>query len=261
MSPDPRSTLQDLRNRIRQIENGGGLSLRVLPFGQPEIDDQLPGGGLPLGAVHEVTDGGEGLPHIAAATLFVAGIVARTAGTVLWCLRTPDLYAPALAQVGLEPDRVVYAEAPDDRMLPLLVEEGLRHRGLSAVVGELSRLPMVASRRLQIAAEQSGVTAVLLRRWPQSAMAAVEFSQPTASTTRWRVSALPSTPLPAPGIGRPRWRVGLVRCRGGRAGEWEMEGCDATGRLGFPAQMAHRPATRQGQGGTGPSFAELRVGT
>ncbi|KAA0574685.1 damage-inducible protein [Azospirillum sp. B21] len=260
MSPDPRSTLQDLRTRIRQIENGGGRSLRVLPFGQPEIDDQLPGGGLPLGAVHEVTDGGEEQAHVAAATLFAAGILARTTGPVLWCLRTPDLYAPALAQVGLEPDRVIYAEAPDDRTLPLLIEEGLRHRGLAAVVGELSQLPMVASRRLQIAAEQSGVTAVLLRRWLRPATAAVEFSQPTASMTRWRITALPSTPLLAPGIGRPRWRVELVRYRGGRAGAWELEGCDATGRLGLPAQMAHRPAARQGQGGTGPSFAELRVG-
>ncbi|WP_342772189.1 damage-inducible protein [Azospirillum griseum] len=234
----------------------------MLPFGLPVIDHHLPGGGLPLGAVHEVSDGDVGPSHIAAATLFVAGIVARASGPVLWCLRMPDLYAPALAQVGLEPDRVIYGEAPDERMLPLLIEEGLRHRSLAVVVGELSRLPMVASRRLQIAAEQSGVTAVLLRRRPQSATA--EFSQPTASLTRWRVTALPSTsPLvtgPVPGIGRPRWRVELVRCRSGKVGEWELEGCDATGRLCLPAQMAHRPAARDGQAGTGPSYAERRVG-
>lgn len=247
MSPDPRSAIQDLRNRIRQIENGGGRTVRVLPFEISEIDDRLPSGGLALGAVHEVAQGGDlGSSHAAAATLFVAGILARMTGPVLWCLRTPDLFAPALSHVGLNPNRVIYADAPDEKMLPLLLEEGLRHRGLAAVVGELAKLPMVASRRMQIAAEHSGVTAIILRRWRSPAAAAVEVGQPTAAVTRWRVSTLPSSPLPTPGIGRRRWRVELVRCRGGGAGEWDIEGCDEEGRLGLPAHLADGSASRQG---------------
>jgi protein ImuA len=46
----------------------------------------------------------------AIATLFTAGIVARIPGPVGWCLRGRDLFAPALARIGLHPDRVIYCE-------------------------------------------------------------------------------------------------------------------------------------------------------
>jgi protein ImuA len=73
-----------------------------------------------------------------------------------------------------------------------------------------------AHRRLQLAAERSGVTALLLRRWRTGAEAAVERARPSAAVTRWRVAALPSADIPGlPGIGWPRWRVELLRCRGG----------------------------------------------
>ena len=65
--------------------------------------------------------------------------------------------------------------------------------GLAAVVGEIGRLPMVAGRRLQLAAERSGVTAFLLRRWRNAAEAAAERERPSAALTRWRVTALPWT--------------------------------------------------------------------
>jgi hypothetical protein len=68
---------------------------------------------------------------------------------------------------------------------------------------------------------------------------AADFGQPTASVTRWRVSALPSTPLPVPGVGRARWRIELVRCRGGESAEFEVEACDAKGRLALPSNLVH----------------------
>lgn len=237
--------ITELRQQIALLDGVDTSRRGVLPFGIPEMDQQLPGGGLALGVVHEVTGGGDlGVVHIAAATLFVAGILARMTGPVLWCLRGPDLFAPALCQAGLDADRVVFAESPNERTLPLLVEEGLRHHGLTAVVGELARISLVTSRRLQIAAEHSGVTALLLRRWRTAAAAQADIASPTAAVTRWRITAMPSNPLPAPGLGRPRWQVDLVRCRGGRAGSWEVEGCDETGHLRVPADMGHRQAAR-----------------
>ena len=67
-------------------------------------------------------------------------------------------------------------------------------RRLAAVVGEIGRLPMVAGRRLQLAAERSGVTALLLRRWRNGAEAAAERDRPSAAVTRWRIASLPSLP-------------------------------------------------------------------
>jgi protein ImuA len=237
-----KAVLDDLRARIAHLEQGARVPPSALPFGIKEIDSRLPQGGLMLGSLHEIAGGGPGAVHGAAAVLFAAGILARLKGPVLWCLRARDLFAPALAGAGLHPDRVIYAEGSDEKTVLLCLEEGLRHTGLAAAAGEISRLPMAASRRLQLAAEAFGVPALIIRRWRTPA-AAADFGQPTAATTRWRVSALPSSPLPVAGVGRPRWLVELIRCRAGDCAEWEVEACDATGHLALPAVLAGRPDT------------------
>ena len=205
---------------------------------------RLPEGGLALGALHEVAGGADGAVDGAAAALFAAGIVARTGGIVLWCVTRPDLFAPALSQAGLDPDRVIHVEAGDERTVLACCEEGLRHGGLGGVVAEVARLSMTASRRLQLAAETSGTIGIALRRWRRATEAA-DFGQPTASVTRWRVTALPSAPLPVPGIGRARWLVELIRSRAGECAEFEVEACDAAGRLALPADLADRSAAPQ----------------
>src|ERR1700694_295443 len=106
-----RPGIEELRERIRRLEGAAGRRRLVLPFGIKAIDRHLPGGGLALGALHEVAGGGNGAINGAAAALFAAGIAARTRGQVLWCITRPDLFAPALAQAGLMPDRVIYVEA------------------------------------------------------------------------------------------------------------------------------------------------------
>ena len=140
----------------------------VLPFGVAAVDRALPGGGLARGAVHEILGQGGDEEDGAAAAGFAAGILARLGDgdAVLWCLRRPDLYGPGLAAHGLDPARLVLVPRRATTDILWALEEGLRaRRGLAAVVGEVGRLPMVASRRLQLAAERSGVTALLLRRW------------------------------------------------------------------------------------------------
>jgi protein ImuA len=203
-----------------------------------EVDTRLPGGGLALGALHEVAGGGNGAIDGAAAALFVAGIAARTKGKTLWCLTRPDLFAPAIAQAGLGPDRVIYVEAGDEESVLACFEEGLRHGGLGSVVAEVSRLSMTGSRRLQLAAEGSGTIGLALRRWRRQTDAS-DFGQPTAASTRWRVSVLPSRPLPVPGVGRHRWLVELIRARAGESADFELEACDDKGRLGLPSNLVH----------------------
>jgi protein ImuA len=155
----PPSALESLRAQVRQIEGQHRRAFTALPFGVPAVDSRLPGGALPLGALHEIAGGGNGAIDGAAAALFAAGIAARTRGKVLWCLIRLDLFAPALAQAGLNSDRVIYLEAGDEKTILACFEEGLRHGGLGAVVGEVARLPMTASRRLQLAAEGQGRSA------------------------------------------------------------------------------------------------------
>ncbi|WP_420093997.1 ImuA family protein, partial [Agrobacterium pusense] len=149
----------DLRGRIASMEGTAAKRAGTLSFGVPEIDASLPGGGLAYGALHEFAGGGSGTVDGAAAALFVAGIAARTKGPVIWCLTRPDLFFPALAQVGLHPDRVIFVESDREEDVLANMEEGLSFGGLGAVVGELVRLPMVSSRRLQLAAERTGTMA------------------------------------------------------------------------------------------------------
>jgi protein ImuA len=234
----PLAVIQELRGRIARLDGPAHRDRKVLPFGAAQIDDRLPGGGLAIGALHEVAGGGNGAVDGAAAALFAAGIAARTAGQVLWCVTRPDFFAPALAQAGLEPDRVVYVEAGDERSVLESFEEGLRHGGLGAVVAEVARLSMTASRRLHLAAEASATIGIAVRRWRRQTEAS-DFGQPTASVTRWRVSVLPSTALPVPGVGRARWLVELIRCRAGESADFIVEACDAEGRIDFPANLAH----------------------
>ena len=235
------AAIESLRTRIDKIQSGKRRARTALAFGVPALDGRLPEGGLARGVLHEIAGGGQGGGDGPAAALFAAGIAARTKGKVLWCLSRPDLFAPALAQVGLAPDRVIYVEARDDKTVLACMEEGLSHGGPVVVVGETARLSMTASRRLNLAAEKTGSLAIMLRRWSRPNEAA-EFGRPTAAATRWKISALPAAPLPVPGVGRARWRIELLRCRGGETADLELEACDETGRLAFPSDLSDRSA-------------------
>ena len=219
-----------LRERIGQLEGGAARAKSVLPFAVPEMDRALPGGGLAYGALHEVAGGGGGTVDGAAAALFVAGVAARSRGKVLWCMTRPDLFFPAISQAGLHPDRVVWCESDKEEEVLSAMEEGLSFGGFSAVVGELVRLPMNASRRLQLAAEKHGTMGIALRRWRRQNEAS-DYGQPTASMTRWRISTLPSERLPVAGVGRARWLAELMRVKAGACAEFEIGAPDAKGRI------------------------------
>jgi len=234
-------TLETLRQRVRLLERPAARYAGTLPFGVPNIDKHLPEHGLALAALHEISGGGADAGLAACATAFAAGIIGRLGSTVLWCAQTQDIFGPGLALAGLQPDRVLYAEAKDEATMLLVMEEALRHTGLGAVLGEVRHLPMTASRRLVLAAEKSGVMAIALRRRAAGADA------PNAARTRWRISPSPSLPLPVPGIGRARWQVDLTRCRGGTPKSWIMEACDAQGCLAVPAELADRSAAAERQ--------------
>lgn len=238
------SRIKVLRDQIARMQATSAESgpTDALPFGIPAIDDLLPNHGIALGALHEAAGLGPETEHAAAAALFVAGILARCRGIVLWVLEQPDLFAPALAGAGLPPSRVIFLEA--GRNVLAGMEDGLRQAGLAGVVGETSaRVTLTASRRLQLAAETSGVPAFLIRR--SRAFDDPRLSEPNAAVTRWRLAALPSAPpIPeapdVPGLATPRWRLDLIRCRGGEPATWTVEACDAQGRLRLVSDLPDR---------------------
>src|SRR6266568_932467 len=133
MSCVTNSSLTALRERIGHIERPARHG--VLPFGVAALDSALPGGGLALGAVHEILGQGGDEEDGAAATGFAAAILARRgAGPILWCLKRADLYGPGLLAYGLDPSRLALVRAARDDDIAWAVEEGLRTPGLAAVV-------------------------------------------------------------------------------------------------------------------------------
>jgi protein ImuA len=247
------ASLIALRRRLEALESpsltprlagAGRVGAAALPFGVPAMDTALPGGGLALGALHEIAGSDADEEDGATAAAFVAGILARLLPPrpVLWCLAADDLYGPGLAACGLAPERLILLRGGNNQDVLWAMEEGLRSKALAAVVGEAATLSLSASRRLQLAAEASGITALALRRWRNADLACRQRLSPNAAVTRWRVKALPSESRGEPGVGKPRWQVALWRCRGGVPAEWMVEACDATGHVALAAALVDRSA-------------------
>jgi protein ImuA len=234
-----------LRDQVARLERLGATtqnrrgSLRPVTLGAPELDRHLPWGGLPRAVLHEVAGEGPDREEGAAAAGFASLWLARLkdAGPVLWIVRAGsraaiDLHAHGLHQLQLDPKRLILVAAKRDDEALWAMEEGLKAKSLGAVLGEVEKLDLTASRRLQLAAESSGVTAFVLRRWRLMERAMRDAAQPIAAVTRWRVAALPTE-------NEICWRVDLARCRGGRPNTWIMEKAHGSDELHVESERGH----------------------
>jgi protein ImuA len=210
--------LTELRKQIQTLEGFKGESApHIIRLEAGDIDSHLPGGSFPLGTIHELMS--ESPAASAAATGFLSLLLARMAGDagiIVWITKAKTLYAPGLVHYGLCPERIIFAECARDREGLWAMEEALRCKGLVAVVGEIDDAGLTATRRLQLAAESSGVTGFLLRRDSGKNLS-------SACMTRWIVK--PAASIVAdnlPGVGSESWQVELVRARGGRPGQWHL---------------------------------------
>jgi protein ImuA len=225
------STLASLRGSIARIESDVAAATAAdrVTLGHGLADAAL-GGGLVLGAVHEIFAEGR---QSAAATGFVAGLVRRVSARrpLLWVRQDfAEMEAGALSmngfsEIGLDPRLVVSVRAPDVESALRATADALACDALGAVVmeiwGETRQFDLVASRKLTLAARMSGVTGLLLRP------AAVP--SPSTAETRWIVRAAhspPDTAWPDKGWqawGAPVLDTQLVRNRHGPTGQWIME--------------------------------------
>lgn len=244
--------IDDLRAQIHQLEQGCRTGHgAAIPLGIPAIDRHLPQGGLAAGSLHEIMPASPA--DSGAATGFCATLLARfldarpgeaEPGMALWCLNPAsadagEIYPPGLAQLALDPSRLLTIRLARDRDVLWAMEEALRSGGAAAVLGEVTSVSLTDSRRLQLAAGKSGASALLLR--PPS-----RAPGPSAAVTRWRIAATPGVQdgwaalLDEPG--RMCWQADLFRCRGGAPGGWLMEWCDETGNIALAAPVFDRPA-------------------
>jgi protein ImuA len=170
----------------------------------------------------------------AAALLLAAASAPRS--PLLWLRpeaaerRGGKLYGPGLAELGLDPARLLLGVLPDDLAILKAGADALRAGSAGAVLLELhgaaGRLDLTASRRLALAAAATGTVALLLRVQAEA--------RPSAAWRRWQVAAAPSRPLAARAPGAPAFAFELTRSRTGPAGAGGLFGWRA-GRLVPPA--------------------------
>ena len=138
-------------------------------------------------------------------------------GAVIWISASRIIFPPALKSFGIAPDKIIFIDLQKEKEIMWAMEEALKCKGLSAVIGEMQELNFTASRRLQLAVEQSKVTGFILRRNPRSI-------NTTACITRWQITSAQSELMDdLPGVGFPRWNVELLKVRNGYPGKWQIE--------------------------------------
>jgi len=223
---DRAAVLRTLRIEIGAAEAVRSVQQGMVPlrFGDSVLDSALPWGGLPQATLHEING-------TAAAMGFTAALAGRLAGSkpILWCRssrnETGSIYGPGLLPFGLNPEQVVFVETKKKQELLWAMEEGLRSGQPALVIGEVEAVSLVASRRLQLAAEVGGVTAFLLNTVVTKRICkkAATTSATTVALTRWVVSSEARDKSQRNTTRHPQWRVDLVHCRAGVQQSWLVE--------------------------------------
>jgi hypothetical protein len=197
-----RSLPDDLLERADLWRGRQHARIEAEPSGHATLDECLPGGGWPRGALSEIL-----LPRVGSGEwplLWPALARLSSSGKRIALVSPPLLpYAPALANAGLALERcwIIDSRNPADTVWAL--EQCLRCTGVGAVVGWLDQADERTQRRLQLAAEQGSSRPLGLLLRPSEAS-----RQSSVAALRLALS------LSADGIA-----VDLLKVRGGRSGQ------------------------------------------
>ena len=185
---------------------------RVLPSECEALDRALPGGGWPLGAVTELCYAQDGLGELTLLMPALARAMHEGRWTVFVASPHP-LYAPALANAGLDLARVLCVDATSGDDGAWAAEQSLRSGACGAVVLWAPRTDDRILRRLQLAAESGTAWCVVLRPLqaalsPSPAAVRVRIEAgPRAQVFKSRgvtsTAALPEIPIERHALARP----------------------------------------------------------
>lgn len=251
--------LAGLRRAIETIERGNREAPATVAFGVAEIDRFLPGGGLTMGALHEVGAAQHGAKPAAFGFAMALAALAQGArrGPMVLILSRRSCkdfgmpYGHGLAKLGVDAGRLIVVETRSDKEALWAIEETLKSRAeLAMVVGVpgSDRDParhLTESRRLSLAAAARGTPLVLV--------SSAARAQASAAVTRWRIATAGSAKGRSGSedrepFARSRWSVTLDRCRNGRTGQWLIEWDHGTNRFHLAQGLAdHAPHAGRGE--------------
>lgn len=193
-----------------------GSGCNTVATGYAALDRLLPGGGWPRDAVTEVVFERHGSGELSLVMPALAAMSRREGEDKRWIVWiAPPLvpYAPALAQHGLNLERVLLVHPRSARKDALWAAEQALHSGSSiAILAWLDRAGDAALRRLQLGAEARECLTMLFRP-----LAALESRSPAAL----RLKLSPAS---------RGTRIEVLKCRGRRPGAVDIDLAALDGR-------------------------------
>ena len=241
---------------------------RRFTLGLDTVDARL-GGGLAMAALHEFYAQGEGDAASVAAFALLLALRCGRPGPLLWlredrAARQDRPYGLGLADLGLDPARLVLVQAPDTLALLRAGAEAVACAALAAVIlepfggrsggrsGGAAAFDLTASRRFMLAAARSGVLTLALRsgdpvpsaaqsRWQVTAAPSLHFGADAAFSNQG--AAAPFSHKGADAPGPPVFAVTLLRHRSGIGGfatrlEWDRDSAIFTAPRSGPVPAA-----------------------
>jgi len=184
---------------------GASVARAVIATGFPELDQYLPGGGWPTGALIEVFVDGYGIGELAllmpALTSLTRADPLKPKKWVAWIAPPLVPYAPALQQCGVNIERLLMIHPTvGNKNCLWAIEQVVRSGSSAGVLAWVAAADDVILRRLQLAAEDQGCWTLLFR--PQSARL-----QRSPAALRILLSQHAGAT-----------RIQIIKCRGGRPG-------------------------------------------
>jgi len=137
-------------------------SENALPTGYAELDELLPGGGWPRGALTEILSAQEGIGELRLLLPALSRASAQN-GWLAWVAPPHVPYAPALAAAGVDLKRLLVTQPQSSADAWWTAEQALRSGACSAVLAWLRAPDERRMRRLQLAAESGHAWGVLFR--------------------------------------------------------------------------------------------------
>jgi hypothetical protein len=182
----------------------------VISTGFTELDNYLPGGGWPRGAITEIFVDGYGIGELALLMPAMASLTSTAPPAakkwVAWVSPPFIPYAPALRQHGVDTECLLMIHpAQGNKSRLWAVEQAVRSGSSVGVLAWIAVADDVILRRLQLAAEDQSCWTVLFR--PQSAR-----QQRSPAALRIMLSQHAAAT-----------RVQILKCRGGRPGVVDLE--------------------------------------
>jgi protein ImuA len=202
--------LEKLRDQLNDLEAAKKRFSRTISIADA-VDSWLPHGGLPMGCIHEVK--GESLSSAIAFSSILSARIAGEQGNIVYIAPDRSLHPLGLLPYGMKLEQLLLLSVRRPQDIAWAVMEALRCPQVSAVMTVLDAVDLTASRRLQLAAESSGVTGFLLGGTSSAPIA--------APITRWKVSS--NSGKPGQRFDEPSWTLDLLYCRGGRPMTWPIE--------------------------------------